>query len=77
MTASAKVTFTEMERFALNEASRIETTQAALVRFGDIPHPHPDAMRNKEICEAIVRLVTVCRTEGVMAALKRVDKVSA
>jgi hypothetical protein len=60
------VTFAEMERFALNEAQRIETTQAALVRFGDIEHPHPDAMRNREICEAIVRLIHLCKADPVI-----------
>lgn len=66
-----RVTFTEMERFALNEASRIETTQAALVKFGDIKQPHPDALRNKEICEAIVRLIHLCKgSPDVMDYLK-------
>jgi hypothetical protein len=63
---TTRVTFSDMERFALNEAARIEVMQAALVRLGDIARPHPDALRNKEICEAIVRLIHTCRADLVI-----------
>jgi hypothetical protein len=65
-----RITLYEMERFALNEANRIETTQQAMIRNGDRTTPHPDKMFDREICLAIVRLVDLCRTDEVAAALK-------
>jgi hypothetical protein len=71
------VTFSDMEAFVLGEAARIEQTQAALIRVGDRTTPHPGQLRNKEICEAIHRLVLLCRTKAVSEVLKRVTQVSA
>ncbi len=67
---TTRITLYEMERFALNEANRIETTQAAMIQNGDRTTPHPDKLYDREICLAIVRLVDLCRTDEVAAALK-------
>lgn len=75
--APALVPFAKMESFLLGEAHRIEVTQNALISAGMRSEPDPDAMRNKEICEALFRLVGLCRTEVVGAALKRAAKASA
>jgi hypothetical protein len=73
-----RVTFSDMERFALNEASRIEITQAELIRVGDRTHPHPDKLRDKAICEAIVRLIDTCRADPIiMERLKAAAKATA
>jgi hypothetical protein len=60
------VTLVDMERFAVNEATRIEVTQAALVKAGDITRAHPDALRNKEICQGIIRLIHSIRADKVI-----------
>jgi hypothetical protein len=60
------VTLIDMERFAVNEATRIEVTQAALVKIGDITRPHPDALRNKDICEGIIRLIHSIRADPII-----------
>lgn len=76
--STARVTFSDMERFALNEAARIDVTQAAMIQNGDRAGPHPDKMRDKEICEAIVRLIDACRADPIiMERLKGAAKAAA
>jgi hypothetical protein len=71
------VTFADMESFVLGEAARIEQTQDALVKAEMRTSPDPGQLRNKEICEAMHRLLLLCRTKGVSEALKRATQVCA
>lgn len=64
---TARVTFSDMERFALNEAARIDVIQKELIRVGDRTAPDPGQLRNKEICEGILRLIDACKSDPIIA----------
>jgi hypothetical protein len=76
--SEARVTFLDMENFALNEAIRIGQVQNALVACGLRTYADPNAIRNKEICEAILRLLDTCRADPIiMSQLKAAARVPA
>jgi hypothetical protein len=76
--SDTRVTFADMEHFALAESIRIGQVQNALVECGLRKFADPGAIRNKEICEAILRLLDSCRADPViMAQLKLAARATA
>jgi len=64
--AQTGITLLDIDRYALAEAERIEQTQDALIaaelrRFVD-----PGKLRERDICNAIARLVRLCRGDKVI-----------
>jgi len=60
------VTMPEMTGFLMREANSIETRQNNLVEAGLRAEPHPDKIRDKEICEAIIHLIDLVRADQVI-----------
>ncbi len=75
---SAGVTIPEMIGFLMREANSIEIRQNNLVEAGLRLAPHPDMVRDKEICEAIIHLIDLVRADQVILnRLRQLAKVPA
>jgi hypothetical protein len=64
MNPPGKTTLSRMQRAAMIEAERIEISQDARVRFGDLKEPMPDQVNLRDDFAGMVRLIDAIESDA-------------